>query len=645
MASKTSSNTTTTEITFSALTAPEAINARGADATGKGAAKAGKAAGIAELAASIDARGLVVPLVVRPADGRAKRYEVIDGRRRFLALQLLVRDQRWSKSDLVPVVVREEDDETALETSLIANIERAPMHPVDQHAVFTRLADRGRSPAEIGASFGLAERTVRQRLALGRLAPKVREAWKAGRIDEKAAQAFTLADNQSAQEAALASVMRSVGRSGRIDDWHVKRELTGSRPSAARVPPVLVDAYLAAGGTITESLFEDERLIDEPAVLKQVLHGVAEARRAELLAEGWSWVALASELPDHRWRFDWDTVLGHDATDEAPLTRAEQARYDELGLRPDDDDDAAFAEQERILDRAKARLHTPELRARSGVVIDDRNYGLECAWGLIRPEGEASEDTPTARATREHWDDEDQDNAPGGLPATEPGSSAGQSDGATKETATLSNALVESVTTWQTLAVADALPASPRLALKAAIAALTCDSPWSAPLTLRIDARANLFGSPRSGAGFAATLAGLDGLSDVALLDRFARLMAGALDLVARHAEAERDAHAALVDKLPADAYLAAARQRFLAEDYFKRAPREASLAALDEMVEAGLVPAPEVEALADARKTDVADVAARAAGACGWLPPLLRHTGYELSASTASINRPGAST
>ena len=619
---RSSTATTVTEVPFSALTAPETINARGAD-KGKG--------GIGELAASIDAKGLIVPLAVRPADGKAKRYEVIDGRRRFQALQMLVRDRKWSRSDSVPVIDRNEDDQEALETSLIANIERAPMHPVDQHAVFARLSAGGRTTAEIAARFGLAERTVRQRLALGRLAPKVLDAWKAGRIDEKAAQAFTLADSHATQEAALATIQRNAGRNGRIDDWRVKSELTASKPSARSVPQAMLDAYLAAGGTVTESLFEDERLIDEPALLKRVRHEAAEARRAALLAEGWSWVALSTDL-DWRWQHQWDSVLGDAGVEMPPLTPEEQARFDELD-DVDVDDDAALSaaqdEQLAIMATARARQITPEMRARSGVVIDMRVQSLECTYGLIRPDDVLDEpdEAPERDDETEPHADGAPSNAPGGrLPA-------GESEGANEDDPVLSNALVESITTWQTLAVADALPESPRLALRAAIAALTCEARWDVPLTLQIDSRANLFSSPRTGKSFADTLAGLDGLSDVELLARLARLMCTALDLVAHHATSGRDGQDALVAALPAEDYLAAARARFLPEDYFRRAPRQAALDALDEMVEAGLVPAAQVEALADAKKGDVVAVAARAAGVWGWLPPLIRHPGYGLKA------------
>ena len=139
---------TVTTIPFSRLVAPDAINAR-----------AQTKDGLDELAASIQAKGIIQPLSVRPADG--DKYEVIDGRRRYQALAKLVKSKHLSKNFDVPVSVRNEDDASALETSLMANTVRLPMHPVDQHEVFARLIQQGRSEDDIGASFGISAKIGR----------------------------------------------------------------------------------------------------------------------------------------------------------------------------------------------------------------------------------------------------------------------------------------------------------------------------------------------------------------------------------------------------------------------------------------------------------------------------------------------------
>lgn len=594
-------------VKFSQLVAPEQINARPATKEG-----------LDELAASIHAKGLIQPLAVRPADSQTDRYEVIDGRRRFLALQSLVRSKRMSKSDAVAVVVRNEDDAEALETSLIANTVRLPMHPVDQHEVFVRLQVQGRSEAEIAERFGLAPRTVRQRLALGSIAEPIRKAWRDGKITEKIAQAFTASPNHEVQEAVW-NKHRKAGL--HISEWQVKHDLTGDRPSAKSLPADLLAAYEAAGGRIAESLFDDDRVIESPDILKLVKARALDALREKLKGEGWAWVSLVSEVGRSA-IYNWDNVLGDAEDDDPPLTAEEAGQVEAF------EEDAKWEEAEAIRRAAHARRFTPEMKARSGVVVDDLDGcdEHEIYRGLLKPSDQADIEDPPRRAAMsddEDFHDGDGSNAPSGrLPG-------GESEGADEKAApAISNALMQSLTEAQTLAVASVLPDFPRVALAAAIASLR--TRWNKPLVLRADGHKRI----EADGDFDTELAKCLGETDLDQLDAFAHLMANAVQLVSFNANSDRTPAEALVAALPAESYLDAMRSHFLPEDYFKRVTKDLCLEALDEMAEAGHVPAAQVEALADAKKTDIARLAADTAAACGWLPALLRHPG------TASAQR-----
>jgi ParB family chromosome partitioning protein len=87
---------------------------------------------LAELAASIRYQGLMQPLLVRPVD--RDRYELIAGERRWRAAQMAGLDE-------VPVVVREVPDEAALAMSLIENIQRENLNPMEEAAGVQRLLD------------------------------------------------------------------------------------------------------------------------------------------------------------------------------------------------------------------------------------------------------------------------------------------------------------------------------------------------------------------------------------------------------------------------------------------------------------------------------------------------------------------------
>src|SRR5690606_19336390 len=104
-------------------------------------------------------------------------------------------------------------------------------------------------------------------MALGRLAPEIRDAWRKGKIDAKAAQAFTVEPRHELQVAAYERLRKS---SYMLTDYYVRQELAGDRLRADTVPPQILEAYYAAGGTVSENLFEEERYIDDAALLQKV---------------------------------------------------------------------------------------------------------------------------------------------------------------------------------------------------------------------------------------------------------------------------------------------------------------------------------------------------------------------------------------
>ena len=141
--------------------------------------KTGALTGIEELAASIKAHGLLQNLHVQAASGG--KYEVVAGGRRLAALMRLAKQKALPKSFEVPCQVM--DGEGASEISLAENIMRLPMHPADQYDAFKQLADQGKGPQEIAARFGCAVSTVKQRLRLGSVSPRLIEAYRKDEID------------------------------------------------------------------------------------------------------------------------------------------------------------------------------------------------------------------------------------------------------------------------------------------------------------------------------------------------------------------------------------------------------------------------------------------------------------------------------
>lgn len=86
---------------------------------------------LAELAASITANGVVQPILVRPqANGR---YQLIAGERRWRASQL-------AGKKTIPAILRQVSDEQAMEITIVENLQRADLNPMEQARAFERLA-------------------------------------------------------------------------------------------------------------------------------------------------------------------------------------------------------------------------------------------------------------------------------------------------------------------------------------------------------------------------------------------------------------------------------------------------------------------------------------------------------------------------
>src|SRR5271154_2431700 len=131
--------------------------------------KTGAANGIAELAASIEAHGLLQNLQVRT--GASGKYEGVAGGRRLAALKLLAKRKALAKD--APIGCNVLSGEDAAEISLAENEMRQAMHPADQFAAFKALIDAGQGIEDVAARFGVTPTVVRQRMKLASVSPKL----------------------------------------------------------------------------------------------------------------------------------------------------------------------------------------------------------------------------------------------------------------------------------------------------------------------------------------------------------------------------------------------------------------------------------------------------------------------------------------
>lgn len=409
--------------------------------------------GIEELAASIAAHGLLQSLVVRK--GKRGKFEIVAGRRRYLALTKLAAAGAIDQDYAVACMLASSDID-ASELSLAENIVRAPMHPADQYEAFSALEQHGASPADIAARFGLSELAVTQRLKLGRLAPAILGAYRAGDLTLECAQAFTVTDDHDAQ-VRVYDDLPSWNREPHI----IRRALTEDEvPSSdKRVRFLGLDTYLDAGGAFRRDLFsvDGEGYILNVELLDRLVSEKLKAEAALLAAEGWAWIETCPDT-------DYQTLarFSRRHPEHVPLTDADQAEHDRLAedydtlVDADDADETALADIEQRMDAlsAKSEAWSAETLSVAGAIVTlDHQGRVRVERGLVRKE-DLAKLKPTAAddTASEHGD---------ALSATaKPG---------------LSPKLIEELTAEKSAAIAAELTGLPDMGLTAVVHALTLE--------------------------------------------------------------------------------------------------------------------------------------------------------------------------
>lgn len=181
-----------------------------------------------ELAQSIKARGIVQPIVARELDGGG--YEIIAGERRWRAAQL-------AGLDSVPVVLRRIPDEAALAISLIENIQRENLNPIEEAGGLRRLLDEfGLTHDKVAEGVGRSRSAVSNLLRLLSLNQAARELLEQGVLEMGHARALLSLAGEAQDSAARTVAARRL--SVRQTEALVKQlqKDAGSAPGRSRKP-------------------------------------------------------------------------------------------------------------------------------------------------------------------------------------------------------------------------------------------------------------------------------------------------------------------------------------------------------------------------------------------------------------------------
>ncbi|HUQ25063.1 MAG TPA: ParB/RepB/Spo0J family partition protein [Burkholderiales bacterium] len=173
---------------------------------------------LAELAASIRSQGLMQPLLVRPVD--RDRYELIAGERRWRAAQMAGLGE-------VPALVREVPDEAALAMSLIENIQRENLNPLEEANGLQRLVDEFRMTHEQAAdAVGRSRSATTNLLRLLKLARPVQDLVMEGALEMGHARALVALE--AARQIEVARRVAAKGLSVRDTEALVQKMLRGA---------------------------------------------------------------------------------------------------------------------------------------------------------------------------------------------------------------------------------------------------------------------------------------------------------------------------------------------------------------------------------------------------------------------------------
>jgi len=474
---------------------------------------------IEELAEDIARRTLLQSITVRPVldenGAETGMFEIPAGGRRYRALELLVKQKRLARNAPIPCVVRTEG--TPEEDSLAENVQRAPLHPLDQFRAFLALREKGQSEEEIAAAFFVGVNVVKQRLRLAAVSPKLLDIYAEDGMTLDQLMGFTVSSDHERQEQVWEAIQRSYNK----EAYQIRRLLTeGAVRASDKRAQYVGEDYTTAGGAVLRDLFQnddggwlqDARLLD--GLVAEKLERDAQAIRAE----GWKWVEVATDFP-----YGHTYGLRHISGERQPLTDEETATFDALRAEAEQLEEAHAAADEipEEVDQRLGEIETaiaaieerpvsydPVEIARAGAFVSiDGSGGLRVERGYIRPEDEASLTEPEAP-------DQENENETSASPssalaaskAVAPNGGAVQSESTEDEDESLRplpDKLLTELTAYRTLALREAVGNDPGVAFLAAlhVFCLKLFYHYGSDSCLEIEPKSVAFGAQAPGLG------------------------------------------------------------------------------------------------------------------------------------------------
>ncbi len=179
------------------------------------------------LAASIAEKGIVQPILVRPAKGAAEGYEIVAGERRWRAAER-------ARLHEVPALVRELTDQETLEIGIVENVQRADLNPVEEAQAYRQLIDRyGHTQEDVARAVSKSRSHVANMVRLLALPASVLTYLAEGQISVGHARAIASAPNPAKLAQLIVDKGLTVRDAERMARNALERPAPGPKPRAA----------------------------------------------------------------------------------------------------------------------------------------------------------------------------------------------------------------------------------------------------------------------------------------------------------------------------------------------------------------------------------------------------------------------------
>jgi ParB family transcriptional regulator, chromosome partitioning protein len=335
---------------------------------------------IENLAASVLSDGVLQNLIVVPTKkkkGAAVTYEIVAGKRRYLALVHLLNDGKIPPDYPVPVLLKERNNATV--SSLVENFHREPMHPIDEFKAFSSLANEGLSVTEISLKLGVPITSVRQRLALGSASPELLDECLNNRMSLEQLKVMCQVDSHERQNEVWFNTPEGWHRNPPYLREIIRGEVV--KVSHKLVAFIGLQNYQENGGSVNFDLFDDsESVINDPDLLSSLAVNKLTALVDSL---GWSWYEVSLDA-DHDWVRGFKRIFPTDRD----MTETEEATWNSWEERLIELQELLEYDEEELTGNGFENTHEPQHTEYKELVaiMDAFQTGLK-SWGNAKEYG------------------------------------------------------------------------------------------------------------------------------------------------------------------------------------------------------------------------------------------------------------------